>query len=47
LRRTIAAVSQALALARHAAARTAGHVRPALVVACAAALILAGSPLPF
>ncbi len=44
--RTVAPMSKAISIARTAAVRSAGHARIAIVLACAAALILAGEALP-
>ena len=40
-------MSKAIAIARNAARRSVDHARAALVLGCAAALILAGQTLPF
>ena len=40
-------MSKAIALTRNAVRRSADHVRLAIVLACAAALIMAGQALPF
>ena len=40
-------MSTAIAIARNAARRSADHARAAVVLGCAAALILAGQALPF
>lgn len=40
-------MSKAVALARQTARRSADHARLAIVLGCAAALILAGEALPF
>lgn len=40
-------MSKAIALTRSAARHGAGYVRVAIVLACAAALIMAGQALPF
>jgi len=40
-------MTKAIALTRSAVRQSAGHARLAIVLACAAALILAGQALPF
>ena len=45
--RTVPPMSKAIALSRTAARHSAEYARLAIVLACAAALILAGQALPF